>query len=107
MSASEQAPFHTLVKLIERELELAGQGQLAELEDAVTRTGAHMRTLPAPAPAAAVPLVLRAQALRARVTIDTERLRENIALRRSALRRSRRVARTYAPPRRDQYTTEA
>ena len=49
-AAEEQAPFHTLIKMIERELELAGRGLLDELQEAVEQTGAYMATLPSPAP---------------------------------------------------------
>ena len=105
--AAEQAPFRKLIKMIERELELAGQGRGEELQAEVLKTGAYMSTLPQPAPESAIPLVLRAQALRARVTIEAERLRESIAVRRTALKRSRRMARTYAPPAGNRYTTNA
>ena len=105
--AAEQAPFQTLVKLIERELEFAGNGRVQELQDAVARTGAYMATLPAPAPDSVLPLVERAKALRGRVTIETERLRESIELSRAALRRSRTVARRYAPPLANRYSTTA
>lgn len=107
LTAAEQAPFQKLIKLIERELELAGQGRVQELQDAVTKTRAYMETLPSPAPASALPLVERAKALRGRVTIEAERLRESIELSRTALRRSRRVARRYAPPRVNRYSTSA
>ena len=107
MTAAEQAPFQKLVKLIEHELELAGQGRVQELDEAVHRTGAHMATLPHPAPASARPLVLRAEALRGRVIIETTRLRESIALSRGSLRRGRRVARHYRRPQREKYSTTA
>jgi hypothetical protein len=105
--AAEQAPFHKLIKMIERELELAGQGRGEELQAEVLKTGAYMDTLPHPAPESAMPLVLRAQALRARVTIETERLRESIAVRRTVLKRGRRMARKYAGHRGNRYTTSA
>lgn len=105
--AAEQAPFQTLVKLIERELELAGQGRLQELQKAVARTGAHVANLPSPAPDSARPLVLRAEALRGRVIIETRRLRESIAGSRASLRRGRRVVRKYAAPRAGRYSTTA
>ncbi len=96
LTAAEQAPFQKLIKLIEHELELAGQGRVQELQDAVAKTGAYMETLPSPAPASALPLVERAKALRGRVTIEAERLRESIELsrRRSATRTPRRARRT-------------
>ena len=105
--AAEQAPFQKLIKLIERELELAGRGRTAELQAAVLKTGAYIDTLPSPAPASALPLVTRAEALRARVTIETQRLHEHIAAARTVVKRSRRIARTYAPPKSDRYSTTA
>jgi hypothetical protein len=105
--AAEQAPFQRLVKLIEHELELAGQGLVDELHEAVAETGAYMATLPNPAPESARQLVLRADALRGRVTIEAQRLKESVALTRAALRRGRRVARQYRAPRGGQYSTTA
>ena len=107
MIAAEQAPFQKLVKLIERELELAGQGLLQELDEAVAQTGAYMATLPNPAPESAQQLVLRAAALRGRVTIEVTRLKESLALSRASLRRGRRVARQYRGPRSGRYSTTA
>ncbi len=92
----EQAPYRTLVKLIERELELAGRGLIDELEEAVDRTGELLATLPVPAPESARPLLLRADALRRRVTIETRRLQESIEHSRSSLRRARKIARRYS-----------
>jgi hypothetical protein len=105
--AEEQAPFHTLVKMIERELELADQGLLDELHDAVARTGAFMATLPSPAPESAVPLALRADALRGRVTVETQRLKEGIARSRTTARRARKIARRYGAPRADRISASA
>lgn len=105
--AEEQAPFFTLIKMIERELELAGRGLIDELHDAIEETGAFMATLPVPAPESAEPLVLRATALRARVTIDTTRLQEGIARSRTTFRRARKIARRYSSPRKGRYSTTA
>lgn len=105
--AEEQAPFHTLVKMIERELELAEQGLLEELHEAVEQTGAFMATLPSPAPESAAPLVLRADALRGRVTIETQRLKKSIGRSRTSLRRARKIARRYSTPHSDRISTSA
>jgi hypothetical protein len=107
LKADEQAPFQKLVKLIEQELELAGQGRLQELQEAVTRTGEFMQTLPVPAPGSAQPLVERAKALRGRVTIETRRLQESIEFSRGALRRARRVSKKYSQQRGHRYSTTA
>lgn len=105
--AAEQAAFQRLIKLIEHELELAGQGRVDELDQAVARTGAYIATLPSPAPDSAQHLVLRAEALRGRVIIEVTRLKESIALSRTSLRRSRRVARRYGAPDDARYSTTA
>jgi hypothetical protein len=66
-----------------------------------------MATLPNPAPESAQQLVLRADALRGRVTIEAQRLKESVALTRASLRRGRRVARQYRAPRGGRYSTSA
>lgn len=95
MTDVETTPFEQLIKMIERELELAGQGRTRELQDAVTRTGVFMQTLPTPAPPSAQSVVRRAQALRGRVAIETRRLRDGLEITRASLRRGRRLNRKY------------
>ena len=107
MSEDAVAPFVRLAKMIERELELAGQGRLAELREAVARRGELLGALPDPPPAAAQPALERARALHHRVLIEAQRLQESIELSRAALRRSRTVARTYLRPRGSRYSTSA
>jgi len=104
----ETAPFNRLVKMIEHELELAGQGRVKELQEAVAKTGLYMATLPSPAPASAAALVYRAQAMRARVRIEARRLGESIQISRATARRARMVSKKYAPKRRTtRYSTSA
>ncbi|HEX3618226.1 MAG TPA: hypothetical protein VHU61_16900 [Solirubrobacteraceae bacterium] len=105
--AAERVPFQRLIKLIEIELELAAEGQIDELREAINRTGAYMETLPKPAPASAHPLVLQADAMRGRVTIEAERMRDKLTLSRKALRQGRRIARRYGPPLAGRYSTTA
>jgi hypothetical protein len=108
VSQAELAPFQTLVKLVERELELAGEGRSEELRAAVAETGALIATLPNPAPQAARSLIERARAMRGRVAIDAERLRDGISATRANHRRRKTMARTYAPGRsRNRYSTSA
>jgi hypothetical protein len=96
VSSEDLTPYHRLIKLIETELSLAGSGKTTELQAAVRRTGLFLNTLPSPTPAAR-PLILRAAALRGRVTIETERLQAGIHSSRAALQRSRRMTRSYIP----------
>jgi hypothetical protein len=105
--AAERVPFQRLIKLIEIELELAAEGQIDDLREAINRTGAYMETLPKPAPASARPLVLQADAMRGRVTIEAERMRDKLTLSRKALRQGRRIARRYGPPLAGRYSTTA
>ncbi|WP_249009144.1 hypothetical protein [Conexibacter sp. DBS9H8] len=91
-------PYVRLVTLLERELELAGQGRVEELAAAVVARGEFLMTLPSPAPDAAEPWLLRARALHSRVTIETERLATVLAARRSAHRRAWAAARRYTRP---------
>ena len=109
MRAAGRAAYERLVKMIEHELELAGQGLLEELGDAVTKTGEYMASLPVPAPASAQPVLLRAQALRSRVQIETQRLLEGIELTQASRRRARTISRRYAPQREQasNYSTSA
>lgn len=105
--AVERAPFHTLIKLIEQELELAEDGRIDELREALARTGAHIETLPKPTPASARPLLLHAQAMRGRVTVLTERSRDRLAVARTVRRRERRIARSYGLRTAGRYSTTA
>ena len=107
MRRSETAPFERLVKMIEHELELAAQGRVQELRDAVAKTGAYMATLPSPAPASAQQILLRAQALRSRLKIEAARLQENIEISQASLRRSRRIKRKYRQKQGNRYSTSA
>jgi hypothetical protein len=93
--------------MIEHELELAGAGRLTELYDAVAARGAYLSTLPSPAPAAARAAVERANALHSRVIIEAQRAREGLANSRRALRRAKRVAKTYLPAPDARYSTSA
>ena len=105
--AAERVPFQQLIKLIEVELELAAAGRIAELREAIERTGAFMETLPKPAPESARPLVLQAEAMRGRVAIEAQRMREKLSASRNAMRQGRRIARRYGLPVAKRYSTTA
>jgi hypothetical protein len=93
--------------MIERELELAGRGEAAELRAAVAQTGAYMLELPVPPPESARALIERARALRARVSIETQRLQESIGYARASKRRRQRVERSYGAPAGRRYSASA
>jgi hypothetical protein len=103
----DAAPYVRLMKMIEAELEFARRRELNELRAAVERTGAYMQTLTTPAPASAQATLQRALALRSRVEIEARRARDEIHAARLSLRRTRRVARHYAPPQPGRYSTTA
>ena len=104
----DAAPYLRLMKLIENELELARNRKLRELRVAVEKTGEYMSTLPTPAPPAAQPTIQRAMGMRSRVAIEARRHRDEIQATRTALRRSRQLARSYAGgPQSNQYSTSA
>ena len=102
------ALYGRLVKMLEHELELAGQGRVTELGAAIEQRSRYLRSLPAPADSDTEQLLLRAQALHGRVSIETQRLAEAITGRREARRLARRMARTYvAAPSPRSYSTSA
>lgn len=107
MTRPETAPFQRLVKMIEHELQLAGEGRVQELREAVAKTGVYMATLPSPAPPSALALVHRAEAMRARVRIEAQRLGESIQISRASFRRARQIAKKYAPKQGTRYSTSA
>jgi hypothetical protein len=107
VSTHETIPFEQLAKMIEHELELAGQGRVKELEDAVRRRAAFVATLPCPAPPAALPTVERARALHSRLLIETQRVRENLQHTRASRRRARRLVAGYSKPLGNRYSTSA
>jgi hypothetical protein len=99
------APYERLVRMIEHELELAGEGRVEELLAAVVARGEFMATLASPAPAAARGAVERANALHSRVIIETVRVRDSLERSFGSLRRARRMAGTYAPAPPGRYST--
>jgi hypothetical protein len=105
--AAERVPFQQLIKLIEQELQFAREGRIEEFREAINRTGSYMETLPRPAPESARPLVLHAEAMRGRVTIEAQRMRDKFSQSRTVLRRGRRIARRYGPPMAGRYSTTA
>jgi hypothetical protein len=99
MTAPESAPYETLARIFERELEVLGAGRLDELEGLAREREALIAGLPETPPASARPALERAVLMHKRVTIELIRRREAIVLELAQVEQVRRVARGYAPPR--------
>jgi hypothetical protein len=99
MSGSEGAPYETLARSIERELELAGEGRFAEMAELHSERAALIATLPQTPPAGANAALQRAALMSKRVEIEILRYREALLLELAFVRRFGRAARGYAPPR--------
>lgn len=98
MTDPQAAPYETLARIAERELELLGAGRLHELVDLAAERDALLATLPPTPPASARPALERAALIQKRVTMEITRRREAIVLELAQLEQVRRVARGYAPP---------
>jgi hypothetical protein len=90
------APYEALVRIAERELELAGEGRYDELAQLSRQRAAVMRALPKPAPALARDPLERALALQRRVSIELLRRREQVLLSLRRVEISKRAASGYA-----------
>jgi hypothetical protein len=101
MSAEQAAPYETLARIVERELELIGEGRLDELVALKAERAALVATLPERPPASARPALERAALMQRRVAIEIMRRREAVVLELSRLEQVRRTAEGYAPPRPD------
>jgi hypothetical protein len=99
MTGSEAAPYETLARSIERELELVGEGRFSEVAALQAERAALIATLPDVPPAAARPALQRAALMSKRVEIEILRCREALMVELAHLARVGRVARGYAPPR--------
>jgi hypothetical protein len=100
MSGSQAAaPYETLARSIERELELVGEGRFDEVATLQAERAALISTLPDVPPASARPALQRAALMSKRVEIEFVRYREALLLELANVRRAGRAARGYAPPR--------
>ena len=101
MSASnlEAAPYETLARSIERELELIGEsdGDSDELADLHAARAALIDSLPATPPASARPALQRAALMNKRVEIEILRRREALQIEIARAQLVGRTARGYAP----------
>ena len=99
MTPPEAAPYETLARLLERELEALGSGELDALDELSTQREALIASLPPVPPTSARPALERAALTQKRVEIEIIRRREAIVLELAQAEQVRRVADGYAPPR--------
>jgi hypothetical protein len=99
MTTAQAAPYETLARIVERELELIGEGRFDEFQALSAERAALVATLPASPPACARPALERAALLQRRVAIEIMRQREAMVLELAKLEQVRRTAEGYAPPR--------
>jgi hypothetical protein len=90
------APYEALVRIAERQLELAGQGRYVELAQLSSQRDEVMRQLPRPAPEGAREVLERALAMQRRLSIELIRRREHVLLSLRRVEMSRRAASGYA-----------
>jgi hypothetical protein len=93
---SELRPYRAIHEHAELELELAGRGDLDELAALGERWQDLVAGLPERPPAAAGPLLQRAQLIHARTRIELIRLREAMLVEIATTTRARRAADGYA-----------
>jgi hypothetical protein len=99
MTPADAAPYETLARMIERELELVGAGRLDELPELVRAREELIASMPATPPATARPALERAALMQKRLEIEILRRRDAILLELEKVERAQRAARGYAPPR--------
>ncbi len=99
MTGSEAAPYETLARSIERELELVGEGRFDEVATLHAERAALIARLPEMPPTGARPALQRAALMNKRVETEILRLREALLLEFANVERVSRTARGYSPPR--------
>ena len=97
MSAPEAAPYETLARSIERELELIGEGRFDELAPLHAERAALLDGLPEAPPVKARPALQRAALLNKRLEIEILRYREALLLDLANVELVARTARGYSP----------
>lgn len=88
-------PYEALHEHVELELELAGRGELARLQELGARWEQLVAELPASPPPAAAELIENARLMHARTRIELERLRDALLAELATAKRSRRAADGY------------
>jgi hypothetical protein len=91
------APYEALLELIERELQLAGEGRFDELLKVAAARAALAGTLPQTPPPDARETLERAWLMQQRLTIELTRGHEALLLELSKLERAQRTAHGYKP----------
>jgi hypothetical protein len=91
----ETAPYEAIVRLAERELELAGEGRYDEIAQLAHQRAQLLAALPTPPPLCARDALERALMMQRRVTIELLRRQEEVLLGLRRVELSRRTARGY------------
>jgi hypothetical protein len=92
----EIAPYAAILAHAELELELAGRGELTELDGLGERWEALVAGLPQRPPAAAAPLLAKARLIHERTGIELTRLREALLRDVASAAQAKRTAAGYA-----------
>ena len=99
MSSPDAAPYESLARMIERELELIGTGDYDALAALKTERETLIASLPDTPPDCARPALQRAALMNKRLEIEILRLREAMVLEADNIQRVSRTARGYSPHR--------
>lgn len=98
MTVPDAAAYEALARSLERELELIGEGRLAELPALQAERAELIETLPAIPPDWARAALQRAALMNKRAEIEILRRREALLLQAANVELVDRTARGYAPP---------
>jgi hypothetical protein len=93
------AAYERLARLLEDQLQLAGEGRFAELRHASEQCSAYIATLPATPPADAAAALERAVLIHKRLDIECQRGREALQLAAANVAAGPRALSGYAPQR--------
>jgi ketosteroid isomerase-like protein len=97
MSSPDAAPYETLARSVERELELIGEGAYDDLDALYAERTALLKSMPATPPDDARPALQRAALMSKRVEIEIRRRREALLADAAHVQQVGRTARGYAP----------
>lgn len=99
MNASLTQRYERLGALIERQLQLVGEGRWDELEELAMRRDELVATLPAVPDAEARPMLERCALLNRRVRIELLRAQDGVLVGLAQVQRGQQAAHGYAPAR--------